>query len=137
MSTSRNIILVDDDPVTIQLCNMIFKRTIPFAKIFVFENGLEASEWIDDEEGARGQGNNFVLLLDLNMPVLDGWRFLNYFEKLDEALKQRFSIHILTSSVDGRDIERSRHYDCVKGFHSKPLTHRMIEEIFAESDTSP
>ena len=53
-------------------------------KIFVFENGLEAAEWINNKEGARTQGNSFVLLLDLNMPGLDGWQFLTYFEKLDE-----------------------------------------------------
>src|SRR5947207_13714882 len=97
---SKNIILVDDDPVTIQLCNMVFKRTITQAKIFVFDNGLEATEWIDEDEGAPASGDNFVLFLDLNMPVFDGWDFLDYFEKLDETTRNKFNIHILTSSVD-------------------------------------
>ncbi|HYV91181.1 MAG TPA: response regulator [Chitinophagales bacterium] len=133
LSESRNIILVDDDLVTIQLCNMVFKRTIPNAKIFVFENGLEALEWIEDEDGARTQKDNFVLLLDLNMPVLNGWGFLKAFEKLDESIREKFSIHILTSSIDENDIEHSKQYESVKGFHSKPLTHKMIEKIFDDA----
>jgi CheY-like chemotaxis protein len=129
MSKSRNIILVEDDLLTVQITNMVFKRAIPLAKVLVFENGLEATEWIDDKKGS--QEDNFVLLLDLNMPVLDGWGFLNYFEKLDETTKQKFNIHILTSSVDRRDTERSKKHPFVKGFHSKPLTYKMVEEIFA------
>jgi len=132
---SRNIILVDDDPVTIQLCNMVFKRTMPTANILVFENGLEATEWIDYQQGALTQDGHFVLFLDLSMPVLDGWGFLEYFEKLHESIKQKISIHVLTSSIDRRDIEHSGQYDSVKGFHSKPLTHKMIEDIFTATDS--
>lgn len=132
-SEDRNIILVDDDPVTVQICNMIFRRTIPFAKIVVFENGLEAKKWIEQEKLVSTSKNSFVLLLDLNMPTMDGWEFLNYFEKLDESTRRKFSIHILTSSIDKNDLERSLKYHSVRGFHSKPITHKMIEEIFAES----
>jgi len=127
----RNIIVVDDDPVTIQLCNMLFKRIIPSAKVFVFENGLQAIEWIHDQEGTLIQEGDFVLFLDLNMPVLDGWRFLSYFQKLDEHTRDRFSIYILTSSIGEIDIERSMQFDSVKGFYSKPLTRTVLEELFA------
>ncbi len=131
-NNSRNIIVVDDDPVSVQICNMVFKRTMPDAKIQVFENGLDALKWIDAEGSKQQTNSSFVLLLDLNMPVVDGWGFLNNFGKLDAIIQNKFHIYIMTSSDDDKDIERAKQFPHVKGFHVKPLTHKLINHIFTE-----
>ena len=131
-NNSRNIIVVDDDPVSVQICNMVFKRTMPDAKIQVFENGLDALKWINVEGRMQPTNDSFVVLLDLNMPVVDGWGFLNDFEKSDVIIQTKFHIYIMTASEDDKDIERAKQFQSIKGFHVKPLTHKIINQIFAE-----
>ncbi len=132
VNNSRNIIVVDDDPVSVQICNMVFKRTMPAAKILVFENGFVALKWINGERSMHSINDYYVLLLDLNMPVVDGWGFLTDFEILAEDIQKKFHIYIMTSSDEDKDIERAKQFQSIKGFHLKPLTHKIINQIFAE-----
>ena len=68
-----------------------------------------------------------VIFLDLNMPVMDGWEFLDSFNSFFKELNTR--IYILSSSIDSRDIARSKRYNLVKGFIAKPLTDKVILEL--------
>lgn len=70
-----------------------------------------------------------VILLDLNMPVMDGWQFLDKHEEIRPSLPKDIDIYILSSSIDVRDIQRSKRYHSVKGFLSKPLKMEMLEDI--------
>ncbi|MGI8952614.1 MAG: response regulator [Chitinophagaceae bacterium] len=63
-----------------------------------------------------------IIVLDLNMPYMDGWEFLNEFKKFPEIVQQKCKIFILTSSINPNDIEKSKSYKVVQGFISKPLT---------------
>jgi CheY-like chemotaxis protein len=67
-----------------------------------------------------------VILLDLNMPVVDGWDFLEKFDAIKPSLVKEIRIFIVSSSVDEKDISRSQSYVSVKGFISKPLTPEII-----------
>lgn len=66
-----------------------------------------------------------VILLDLNMPILDGWQFLDEFILL--PLKKDISIFIVTSSIDPSDIEMAKKYDMVKSYIMKPITAKKLE----------
>lgn len=70
-----------------------------------------------------------VLLLDINMPVMTGWEFLERFDNLDQAIKNNICVHILSSSVDERDKERSYANKNVMSFIVKPLTKESVLEI--------
>ena len=80
---------------------------------------------IESEEGLPE-----VIFLDLNMPIMDGWEFLDEFGKLSEEKDIR--IYILSSSVDSRDMERAKKYGMVNGFIAKPLTDAKIKELAQE-----
>jgi CheY-like chemotaxis protein len=67
-----------------------------------------------------------VILLDLNMPILDGWQFLDEFVKL--PIKKEIAIFIVTSSIDPSDIEMVKKYDIVKSYIMKPITAQKLEE---------
>jgi response regulator RpfG family c-di-GMP phosphodiesterase len=62
------------------------------------------------------------------MPVVDGWDFLEKFEKISNTLIKEIRIFIVSSSVDEKDISRSQSYSSVKGFISKPLTPDIIRK---------
>ena len=67
-----------------------------------------------------------MILLDLNMPILDGWQFLDEFIHL--PLKKEISIFIVTSSIDPSDIEMAKNYKMVKSYIMKPITAQKLEE---------
>jgi CheY-like chemotaxis protein len=70
-----------------------------------------------------------IILLDLNMPIMSGWEFLERFEELDEIIKKQVKIYILSSSVDPRDKERAGKNKDVEDYIVKPLTKEIVLEI--------
>lgn len=131
----KKVILIDDNPVDLQVCKMVLTRLITDVEFKTFDNGFTAMQWIVEYEHKFTKREKYILLLDLNMPELDGWGFLDYFERLKNDTKQKMSVYILTSSINTVDIERSKQFPSVRYFFSKPLTNKMIRGILAEVDT--
>ena len=69
-----------------------------------------------------------IIFLDINMPILDGFQFIEEFEKLDPEIVSRIKIVMLTSSINPSDIERAKNYPSVKGFIHKPLTEESLAQ---------
>lgn len=67
-----------------------------------------------------------IIFLDINMPILDGFQFIEEFEKLDPSIVSAIKIVMLTSSINPSDIERSKKFPSVKGFIHKPLTEESL-----------
>ncbi|MBU2904607.1 MULTISPECIES: response regulator [Arenibacter] len=127
--TINTVCIIDDDPIFI-FGSKILLRNNSFASDFlVCQNGKEALDvitpLIESEEGLPE-----VIFLDLNMPIMDGWEFLDEFGKISREREIR--IYILSSSVDSRDMERAKKYDMVNGFIAKPLTDVKIKELAQE-----
>ena len=70
-----------------------------------------------------------VILLDIYMPKLDGWAFLEKAQRLQPFLSKPLKIYILSSSINPRDIQRSKQFSCVKSFIFKPLTKEVLEKL--------
>ena len=127
------ILCVDDDPITLMLCKKVVER-VGFAKeIITAKHGLEAIEYFDNlfEESKVNDSIVYpkLVLLDLNMPVLDGWGFLEtYIRKEYDNLFSSTKFIVLSSSVDPYDINRSKSYPVI-GFLSKPITKEMLENL--------
>ncbi len=115
---------VDDDAITLMLNRKIIERAVPGATILTALNGSLALSRFNDQSS-----DPILVLLDLNMPVMDGWEFLDRFS---EELAERYTnckVVILTSSVDPRDEERAKSYPCVIGFLSKPLSMDRVKAL--------
>lgn len=108
-------------------------KEIDFCKdLLVFHNGLEAINYIKPVlESAESLPD--VILLDLNMPVMDGWQFLDEFVKL--KLSKKITLYIVSSSIDEADHEKALSYEAVSHFYIKPISKEnligMLEEIQA------
>lgn len=124
----KSILIIDDYPLNLMVAKMVIKHQGAFDKISTCLQGQTALDTLVDHAEDKDELPD-VILLDLNMPVLDGWQFLNEFEAIKNSLTKRISIFILSSSIDIRDIERSKLFPSVKGYLSKPLTPDMIIDI--------
>ncbi|WP_373520778.1 response regulator [Aquiflexum sp.] len=123
MSSFYSIILVDDDPIN----NLINKRLLSKLGISPkIEEFLEAEKAIEKIR-TLGSDQHTLIFLDINMPVMNGWDFLNQY--LIEFKKRKDKIVVLSSSIDFLDRQRAKEFDCVEGFIEKPLTPEKIKSI--------
>ena len=70
-----------------------------------------------------------VILLDINMPVMDGWMFLDEFESVKNVLVKKIGIYLTSSSIDSKDIERARNHGTLLDYLIKPLSLDVIKRV--------
>ena len=118
--------IVDDDAIFVHLLKKIVSKIDNFKEIKHLKNGYEAlcNLKLLDSENAKFPD---VIFLDLNMPILDGWQFLDELEKL--PFKNRLTIYIVSSTIDNNEIKNYKNYSSVKNFISKPTTKSDLIKI--------
>lgn len=118
LKKTNSILIVDDDKVQHMINKKILLRCDPTLQLYFFENPIEALEWLKE---------NIVdlLLLDINMPEMKGWEFLEIMT--ERGIKME--VKMLSSSIDPRDIEKSKDFELVSGFLVKPLNNTVINEL--------
>jgi len=122
------VYIVEDDNIASFVIKLELDNNSAFSKNEVFSNGKIA---FDELVLCLEKGGKIpdLILLDINMPVMDGWEFLEVFSRL--TFNKKISVLILTSSINPEDVEKSKIYNVVKGFFSKPLTSGKLDEILA------
>lgn len=122
------IMLIDDNPDD----NFVHKRVIlkhDFAdKVVEMESGAEALQFLK-EKSDHPEDHPHLIFLDINMPGMNGWEFLEEYRKLDETLQSKFIVVMLTTSQNEKDREKALSMDILADFKTKPLTKAMMEEI--------
>lgn len=122
--------LVDDDNIS----SFIYRKIIEMAGLDIshlktFLKGQEALEHLVNNLDSLEDFPDFILL-DINMPVMDGWGFLDeYSANIAPKLKKRVVICMLSSSVNVKDRERAFSYKEVKDYANKPLTSTELEKL--------
>ena len=116
--------IIDDDKLTIKLISMLIRKNEFCDEIHSFSNAQLA---LDELKKNCSTIENLpdVILLDLNMPVMDGWQFLDEFIHL--PIKKEISVFIVTSSIDPADIKMSKKYEVVKNYIMKPITAKKLK----------
>ncbi|GGA75821.1 response regulator [Flavobacterium palustre] len=121
------ILCVDDDPITLMLCKKVISKASFSNTIITAKNGEEALEYFDSiiNKGATKELPQLIFL-DLNMPVMDGWEFLDNFNTDKYSEVNSTKIVVLSSTIDPEDHEKSKKYPMVIDFLSKPITSNML-----------
>jgi CheY-like chemotaxis protein len=119
------ILLVDDDHEDCYFHQLVINKMNITNSIKTAANGLEALEFLKtaDEEIPE------LIFLDINMPRMNGWEFLEEYKHLDIKRKARITILMLTTSANPADIKRAAQMEDVTGYRCKPLTIPMLTEI--------
>jgi CheY-like chemotaxis protein len=130
MNKKLNLIMLVDDDLTTNLYNEIIIQDLNITdEIEVFQNGKLALDYLTtlNEEGKYPQPE--ILFLDINMPIMNGWEFLEQHDKLQQNQKAIIILAMLTSSVNPEDKVRALKFNSVKEFINKPLIEENLEEL--------
>lgn len=124
----KNFIVVDDDSVNNLICRKVINHVFPKADVQTFINPETALIYIKSIY-SESFGKTTILFLDINMPVLSGWDFLEEFENFETHIKEQLKIYILSSSIDYRDKDHATKNKNVCGYIEKPITKKIIAKV--------
>src|SRR6201992_3202731 len=133
MSSSNNpvsILLVDDDEINNFISIKLIKKAVDNADIKACLNGKFAIDELSEIQRQDPSKLPDYILLDINMPIMNGWEFLDEYKRLNIDPLGKSKIYIISSSVFSNDINKARSYPLVKDFISKPLNVDKIIELF-------
>lgn len=126
----KKILCVDDDPITLMLYKMVIAKASLSETVIAAKNGQEALEYYDNLKSEHEEDFPELIFLDLNMPVMGGWEFLdNFIEPTYSQFNEKTKIIVLSSTIDPQDIEKVKNYPIIIDFISKPVTKEMLEKL--------
>lgn len=128
MPPIQSLCLIDDDVIYQFAVKLNLNQLRLAREVITFSNGELARDFfITNSKVAELLPD--VILLDINMPVMDGWDFLEWFKEYKSHFPKPISIFMVSSSIDRRDIDKAKSYAEVKDYISKPLTDGSFFEI--------
>lgn len=128
MTTLKTLTIVDDDDIYVFLTTKIIEQTNLVDLIKVFGNGLDAINFLKENK------NNVdalpdIILLDLSMPIMNGWQFLEEYNKLNPTIGKKITIYICSSSISPDDITRAKTISEVSDYIIKPITKDKLIDL--------
>ena len=126
----QKFIVVDDYATNNILCSIIIEDVFPNADIMTFTDPAEALKHIQSAyKDATNMLADTLLFLDINMPLINAWQFLETYATFDEQVKRSIEIHIFSSTIDSRDVELAENNKYVRSFLGKPLTEEIVKTL--------
>ncbi len=127
------VLLIDDDEDDNYFHRLVLEESASVERIIIAESSIEALEYI-----RSGKINPDIIFLDVNMPKMNGWEFVEEYEKINSHQKQNPVILMLTTSPNPVDKERAKNVPEINGFETKPLTaesfNRILSKYFSKSN---
>jgi CheY-like chemotaxis protein len=129
--TKKSIWVVDDDPIYKIIMKKIIDKSQLFSSTAAFSNGKEAITALID---ALESNCNIpdIILLDIEMPIMDGWGFINEFTKINPEIMRDIPIYISSSSIAAEDKEKAKNNKSILGYMSKPI---KLEDLILISNS--
>jgi CheY-like chemotaxis protein len=126
------IMCIDDDPITLMLLKKVINKALFSKEIITAQNGEEALEFFKSlkntpENDTTNQPQ--LIFLDLNMPVMGGWEFLDHFNTPEYLNFNNIKVIVLSSTIDPEDIDKSKTYPIIIDFLPKPITTSMLDYL--------
>jgi CheY-like chemotaxis protein len=131
MTAKGTVCVVDDDAVYQFVIRSQIESYGLARKILVFSDGELAISFLK-ETMENTEELPDIILLDLNMPIMDGWEFLDEYLMLRPKLGKKINIYVVTSSINQTDIDRAKSISEVTDYIVKPINEQMLTDMFAK-----
>jgi response regulator of citrate/malate metabolism len=128
------VCLIDDDRIYQFTAQKTIEATQLVSKVISFQHGKEAMHFLT-ANNANTESLPDIIFLDINMPEMDGWGFLDAFKGIKGQLSKSIVIYMVSSSVDEYDLRRSSEYEEVKNYLIKPVIKERFAEVLASFTT--
>jgi CheY-like chemotaxis protein len=126
--TLKKIMLVDDNSDDNFFHIREIKKIVPEAAILTMHSALDALQYLKSAK-AHPEELPGLIFLDINMPVMNGWDFLEEFQNLDEDVQNIITIIMLSTFDNLNDVEKAKSYENITDLIAKPLTNEKLKEI--------
>lgn len=126
----KSVLIIDNDPIYRTISHKIIEKLDLAETIYVEKNGYTAIQFLTnmlENNSSLPQ----IILLDIEMPVMNGWEFMDEYCKIENTLLSGIEIYIVSSSISQVDKDKANTYSEIKGFISKPLTIETLKSILA------
>lgn len=127
----EQILCIDDDPITLMLSKKVIEKSSFSDDIITAQNGEEALLYFNTlkYDKTKTVKKPQLIFLDLNMPVMGGWEFLDYFISPDYDEFNSINVIVLSSTINPEDLLKAKKYPIIIDFLSKPITKAMLEYL--------
>ena len=124
--------IIDDDYIYVNLIKKIIDTKKLCENLMIFKNGKEGIEYFETLLQNFNEAEQIpdVILLDINMPVMNGWEFLERFTKIKNKFEKQITLYVVSSSINITDIERAKSLSSVENYLVKPVNIAELEAIF-------
>ncbi|MFB9079132.1 response regulator [Flavobacterium procerum] len=126
MESKPDFLLVEDNLVDQIVAQRLLKKAFDKEPVFVANNGKEALDWLLNHLTF----DSLIVLLDIQMPIMNGLDFLNEFDKITEEIKKKIKIYVLSSTLDSDEIKKLKENKNVTKFLQKPFPSEMLKNEF-------
>ncbi len=130
--TKKSIWVIDDDAIYQIIANKIIERSKLFTSVNSFVNGKLAIDTLHTIVRDKTDNNDKIpdiILLDINMPIMDGWEFMEEMSLIKSKFNKNIIVYIVSSSIAAEDKNKSKTYSDILGYLSKPITMNDLELI--------
>lgn len=114
--------IIDDDNIFVFVLKKLLEKNENFVQVRDFKNGEDVLDILEKNSEFPD-----IILLDINMPVVDGWQFLQKLEELPN--KDNLRVFVMSSSIDVADVEKSKEFTTVKNYISKPINQEKLNDL--------
>ncbi len=126
----QHFIVIDDSKLDCFIAEKIIKNTGKCESVTSFQMAENALEYIRTQ--ATPSANPTIILVDIQMPVMNGFQFVEAFEKLPENITDNYSVFIISSSINDDDLNRVHNYRSIRQFLNKPLTSNNLSLLLSK-----
>jgi CheY-like chemotaxis protein len=137
LAHKKTACIIDDDRIYVSLVKKIIERKNLCSKLLIFNDGKQSITYFEALlDDLRIEDIPEVIFLDLNMPIMDGWEFIERFKKIKNKFNKDIELYVVSSSINPIDINRAKAFNEVNDYIKKPLNIKALEKIFRYDNAS-